>query len=47
MLLKKVKKELHKNYGWDNLDCDDKKTFIDELIKDVIDILNKQFKKDE
>jgi hypothetical protein len=41
----KNKKKLQKNYGWDNLDCDDKEFFIEELIKDIIDVLNNKIMK--
>jgi hypothetical protein len=43
--VEKIKKELQKNYGWDNLDCDDKEFFIEELIKDIIDVLNNKIMK--
>ncbi len=36
----RVKKDLENDYGWDNLDCEDKKWFVDELINDVLSIVN-------
>ena len=35
-----IKKELEKNYGWENLNCEDKKWFIDCIIKDTLSIIN-------
>jgi hypothetical protein len=36
----KIKRELQKKYGWENLDCEDKKWFVDELIKDTLLIVD-------
>lgn len=41
----KIKRELQKEYGWENLDCEDKKWFVDELIKDTLSIVNELLKK--
>ena len=36
----KVIRELKKQHGWENLDCEAHKWFIDGLIKDTIDVIN-------
>ena len=36
----KVKRELHKNYGWDNMDTDANKFMVNELIKDTISVVD-------
>ncbi len=38
--LSRGKRDLVDDYGWDNLDCEDKKWFVDGLIKDVLSIVN-------
>jgi len=38
--VKKIKRELKKQYGWENLDCEDHKWFVDGLIKDTISAIN-------
>jgi len=38
--VKKIKRELQKQHGWDNLDCEEQKWFVDALIKDTICIIN-------
>jgi hypothetical protein len=40
----KIKKELQKQYGWENLDCEDKKWFVDGLIKDTLAIVDEQLR---
>jgi hypothetical protein len=35
IILEQIKEKLEFEYGWSNLDCEDKKWFVDELIKDV------------
>lgn len=38
--VKQIKEILEQEYGWSNLDSEDTKWFVDELIKDVVDIVN-------
>ena len=38
--IKKVKRELEKNHGWHNLDIEENKWLVDELIKDTLKIVN-------
>jgi len=38
----KILRELEKNYGWENLNCEDKKWFVDGLIKDTLEIVDEQ-----
>ena len=35
LILNRIKDILEEQFGWENLDCEDKKWFVDELIKDV------------
>lgn len=35
LIIDKIKSILQKDFGWENLNYEDKKWFIDELIKDV------------
>ena len=35
LILNKIKDILEEHFGWENLDCEDKKWFVDELIKDI------------
>jgi len=39
-----VKKILKDEYGWENLDNEREKWFVDELIKDVIKIIDAKLK---
>ena len=39
---KELKKILEKDYAWGNLNAEDNKWFIDELLDDFVDILKKQ-----
>jgi hypothetical protein len=41
----KVIRELEKKHGWGNLKIEDKKWFINELIKDTIDVINDELVK--
>jgi len=41
----KIKRELKKKHGWDNLDNEEQKWFIDGLIKDTIDVINDELLK--
>lgn len=34
--LKQLKDKLHKDFGWENLESDDNKWFVDNLLKDTI-----------
>jgi hypothetical protein len=34
-ILEQIKEKLEFDYGWSNLDCEDNKWFVDNLIKDV------------
>lgn len=34
--LKQLKNKLHKDFGWENLESDDNKWFVDNLLKDTI-----------
>lgn len=36
----KVKRELLKKHGWENMNCPDNEWFVNALIKDTIDIIN-------
>lgn len=36
----KIKRELEKDYGWENLKCEDKKWFVDGLISDTLKIVD-------
>ena len=38
----KIKRELKKNHGWDNLDNEEQKWFVDGLIKDTLAIVDEQ-----
>lgn len=38
LILNRIKEILEEQFGWENLDCEDKKWFVDELIKDVYSI---------
>jgi predicted RNase H-like HicB family nuclease len=35
LILERIKVILEEQFGWGNLDCEDNKWFVDELIKDV------------
>tara|TARA_R110000772_G_scaffold45939_1_gene105009 strand:+ start:103 stop:345 length:243 start_codon:yes stop_codon:yes gene_type:complete len=37
--LKQLKDKLHKDFGWKNLECDNK-WFVDNLLKDTIQAIN-------
>ena len=39
--LTEIKDILESDFGWQNLDCEDKKWFVDELIKDVVFICSR------
>lgn len=39
-----VKKELEKNYGWENLKNESQKWFIDGLIQDTLKIVDEKLK---
>ena len=39
--LTEIKDILESDFGWQNLDCEDKKWFVDELIKDVVSICSR------
>ena len=43
----KIKRELKKNHGWDNLDNEEQKWFIDGLIKDTLAIVDEQLRTHE
>ena len=43
----KIKRELKKNHGWDNLDNEEQKWFVDGLIKDTLAIVDEQLRKNE
>ena len=43
----KIKRELKKNHGWDNLDNEEQKWFVDGLIKDTLAIVDEQLRKHE
>ena len=34
--LKQLKSKLHKDFGWENLESDEHKWFVDSLLKDTI-----------
>lgn len=34
--LKQLKDKLHKDFGWENLESEDNKWFVDNLLKDTI-----------
>lgn len=38
--VKQIKEILEQEYVWGNLDSEDTKWVVDELIKDVVDIVN-------
>lgn len=38
LILNRIKEILEEQFGWENLDCEDKKWLVDELIKDVYSI---------
>ena len=40
----KIKRELKKNHGWDNLDNEEQKWFVDGLIKDTLAIVDEQLR---
>ena len=40
----KIKRELKKNHGWDNLDNEEQKWFINGLIKDTLLIVDEQLR---
>ena len=42
MDLKELKKILEEDYAWGNLDAENNKWFINELLEDFLDILKKQ-----
>ena len=43
----KIKRELKKNHGWDNLDNEEQKWFVDGLIKDTLAIVDEQLRTHE
>lgn len=38
----KIKRELQKKQGWYNLDAEEHKDFVEELIKDTIDLIDNE-----
>lgn len=40
----KIKRTLVKDYGWDNMNVESQKWFIDELIKDTLKIIDSELK---
>jgi hypothetical protein len=38
--LKQLKSKLEKDFGWENLESDDNKWFVDNLLKDTIQAIN-------
>lgn len=38
-MVEQIKEILEQEYGWGNLDSEDTKWFVDELIKDVVNII--------
>jgi hypothetical protein len=38
--LKKIKRELEKNHGWHNMNIEENKWLVDELIKDTLKVVN-------
>lgn len=38
--LKQLKSKLEKDFGWGNLESDDNKWFVDNLLKDTIQAIN-------
>ena len=40
----KIKRELKKTHGWDNLDNEPQKWFVDALIKDTVSIIDEQLR---
>ncbi len=40
----KIKRELKKTHGWDNLDNESQKWFVDALIKDTVSIIDEQLR---
>lgn len=40
----KIKRELNKKYGWENLDNEEQKWLVDGLIKDVLSIIDEELK---
>jgi len=42
IIIEDIKEKLEFDYGWENLDCKDKKWFVDELILDIHNILNEK-----
>tara|TARA_R110002153_G_scaffold61561_2_gene166040 strand:- start:560 stop:781 length:222 start_codon:yes stop_codon:yes gene_type:complete len=38
--LKQLKDKLHKDFGWKNLESNDNKWFVDNLLKDTIQAIN-------
>ena len=40
----KIKKELQKQYGWENLENESQKWFVDGLIKDTLAIVDEQIR---
>ena len=45
--LAKVRKQLINDYGWGNMDCENNKFMINELIKDVISIVTDMLNKEQ
>jgi hypothetical protein len=37
--LKELKDKLEKDFGWENLDCEDNKWLVDRLLKDAIEAI--------
>jgi len=42
--LAKVKRTLEKDYGWSNMDMENQKFLIDELIKDTLKIIDNELR---
>jgi len=42
--LAKVKRTLEKDYGWSNMDNENQKFLIDELIKDTLKIIDNELR---
>lgn len=40
----KIKRELKEKHGWDNLENNSQKWFVDELIKDTLAIVDEQLR---
>lgn len=40
MNLKELKNKLEQDFGWEDLDCEDNKWFVDHLLKDTIEAID-------